>query len=110
MNEILEKLYSTLNDVIPGKVSYGTKGISDDRNYIVYQELNNRTIVFADNKAKVKLAVFQVNLITATKNTEIETKLEVTLYYQGYEFDMLSEYVNEDGSINRVYEIKKEVF
>ena len=111
MQEKLENLFNTLNSVIPGKVSYGTReGLEDDPNYIIYQELSNRTIVYADDKSIAKVATFQVSLITEKKDLSIEDRLEASLYSMGYEFELLSEFINEDGSVNRVYEIKQEVF
>jgi hypothetical protein len=49
-------------------------------------------------------------LITEKKNLGLEEQLEASLYFMGYEFELLSEFVNEDSSVNRVYEIKQEVF
>ncbi len=111
MQENLEELFQTLNRALPGKVSYGTReGLEEDPNYIIYQELNNRTIVYADDKSIAKVATFQVSLITEKKNLLIEEQLEASLYSEGYEFELLSEFINEDGSVNRIYEIKQEVF
>ena len=111
MQEKLEALYETLNSVLPGKVSYGTRvGLEDDPNYIIYQELTNRTIVYADDKLIAKVATFQVSLITEKKDISLEERLEASLYFMGYEYELLSEFINEDGSVNRVYEIKQEVF
>jgi hypothetical protein len=111
MQEKLEALFETLNSVLPGKVSYGTRvGLEDDPNYIIYQELTNRTIVYADDKSIAKVATFQVSLITEKKDLSLEERLEASLYFMGYEYELLSEFINEDGSVNRVYEIKQEVF
>jgi len=111
MQEKLEALFETLNSVLPGKVSYGTRvGLEDDPNYIIYQELTNRTIVYADDKSIAKVATFQVSLITEKKDISLEERLEASLYFMGYEYELLSEFINEDGSVNRVYEIKQEVF
>lgn len=111
MQELLEHLFSTLDSVLPGKVSYGTReGLESDLNYIIYQELSNRSIVYADDVAIAKVSTFQISLITEKKDLLIEERLEATLYFNNYEFDLLSEFVNEDGSVNRVYEIKKEVY
>lgn len=111
MQKKLEALFDTLNSVLPGKVSYGTReGLEEDPNYIIYQELSNRTIVYADDKAIGKVATFQVSLITEKKNLSLEEQLEASLNFAEYEFELLSEFINEDGSVNRVYEIKQEVF
>jgi hypothetical protein len=111
MQEKLEALFDTLNFVLPGKVSYGTRvGLEDDPNYIIYQELTNRAIVYADDRSIAKVATFQVSLITENKDISLEERLEASLYFMGYEYELLSEFINEDGSVNRVYEIKQEVF
>jgi len=110
MQIILENLYQVLESALPGQVSYGTReNINEANDYIVYQEISNRGIVYADDKVQMRIATIQVNLITQKKNLELEERLELYLYLSEYEFQMLSEYTNEDGSINRVYEIKLEV-
>jgi len=111
MQELLEKLFYTLNNALPGKVSYGIRdGLEEEPNYIVYQELNNRGLVYADDQVQAKVSTFQVNLITEKKDLTLEDRLESSFYFNEYEFELLSEFVNEDGSVNRVYEIKQEVF
>jgi hypothetical protein len=110
MKEILESLFTTLNSVLPGQVSYGKKdSIDESDDYIIYQEVSNRGSMYADDKVTMRILTIQLNLITKHKNLDLEEKLEVSLYYGGYEFQMITEYQNEDGSINRVYEIKLEV-
>jgi hypothetical protein len=111
MQEILKQLFTTLDNVLPGKVSYGTRdGIKDESEYIIYQELNNRSIVYADDIAIAKVSTFQVSLITEKKDLILEDRFESSLYFNNYEFELLSEFINEDGSVNRIYEIKMEVF
>ena len=111
MQEKLEALFNTLNSVLPGKVSYGTReGLEKDPNYIIYQEINKRAIVYADDKAVAKVSTFQISLITEKKDLIMEDQLESSLYFNNYEFELLSEFINEDGSANRIYEIKQEVF
>lgn len=111
MQELLERLFTTLSNILPGKVSYGTRdGLEDEPNYIIYQELNNKSIVYADDKALMKISTFQVSLITEKKDLYLEDRFESSLYFNDYEYELLSEFVNEDGSTNRVYEIKQEVF
>jgi len=110
MKELLESLYQTLNSVLPGQVSYGKKeSIDHGDDYIIYQEVSNRGTIYADDYVTMRILTIQINLITKNKNLELEERLEVSLYYGGYEFQMTTEYQNEDGSINRVYEIKLEV-
>lgn len=111
MQELLERLFETLNNVLPGSVSYGTRdSLEEEANYIIYQELNNRGLVYADDQVQAKVSTFQVNLITEKKDLVLEDRLESSFYFNEYEFELLSEFVNEDGSVNRVYEIKQEVF
>jgi len=111
MKDKLETLFNTLDSVLPGKVSYGTRvGLETDPNYIIYQVLSNRSLVHADDQVISKLVTFQVSLITKKKDLVLEERLEVSLYFMGYEFELLSEFVNEDSSVNRIYEIKQEVF
>jgi len=111
MKDKLETLFNTLDSVLPGKVSYGTRvGLETDPNYIIYQVLSNRSLVHADDQVVVKVATFQVSLITKKKDLVLEERLEASLYFMGYEFELLSEFVNEDSSVNRIYEIKQEVF
>lgn len=111
MQEILEKLFTTLDNILPGKVSYGTRdGLEDEPDYIIFQELNNKNILYADDTVIAKVSTFQVSLITEKKDLLLEDRFESSLYFNDYEYELLSEFVNEDGSINRVYEIKQEVF
>ena len=111
MQEQLENLYQVLESVLPGQVTYGTRENIDQVNdYIVYQELSNRGAVYADDRVQVRLSTIQINLVTQKKNLELEERLELYLSLSHYEYQMLSEYVNEDGSITRVYEIKMEDF
>ena len=110
MQAIYEPLYQVLNDVIPGQTSYGKKeNIEQSDNYIVYQEVSNRGSLYADDRVRMRILTIQINLITKEKNLDLEERLEASLSLADYEFQMLSEYQNEDGSINRVYEIKMEV-
>ena len=111
MQELLERLFTTLDNILPGKVSYGTRdGLEEEPNYIIYQELNNKSVLYADDKALLKISTFQVSLITEKKDLLLEDRFESSLYFMDYEFELLSEFINEDGSVNRVYEIKQEVF
>ena len=110
MQAIYEPLYQVLNYVLPEQVSYGIKeSLEQIDNYIVYQEISNRGSLYADDRVHMRILTIQINLITKEKNLNLEERLEVSLSLANYEFQMLSEYQNEDGSINRVYEIKMEV-
>jgi len=111
MQERLENLYQVLESALPGQVTYGTRENIDQVNdYIVYQELSNRGTIYADDKVQLRVATIQINLVMKKKNLELEERLELYLSLSHYEYQMLSEYANEDGSITRVYEIKMEDF
>ena len=108
----LEQIYQILSGVLPGKVTYGTNVVNDDQSdvlpFIVYQEISKRAVTYADNAAAIRIATFQINLVTTDKNPTLEALLEEALYLNGLEFQMITEYMNDDGSVNRVYEIKME--
>ena len=110
----LTKIYQMLNSVLPNKVNYGTNTVDElELNvypYIVYQELSDRAKTYADNRYLVRNITIQINLITKQKDVTIESLLEGTLYQAGYDYQMVTEYVNDDHSVNRVYEIKLEEF
>ncbi|MFA7105706.1 MAG: hypothetical protein WC154_00245 [Candidatus Izemoplasmatales bacterium] len=113
MEEILKEIYKALDTVIPGQVSYGTRQIIDSaivKNYIVYQELSNKGSIYADDEVVMKVITIQVNLITEKKDLVLEERFEASLYLAGYDYQLVSEFQNDDLSINRVYEIKMEVF
>jgi len=111
MQEKLEDLYQVLESVLPGQVFYGTKSsINQSADYIIYQEISNRGKTYADDKVQAREATIQINVVTEKKNLKLEERFELYLGLSNYEFQMLSEFVNEDGSTNRVYEIKLEVF
>lgn len=113
MEETLRELYQVLSTVIPGQVTYGTKQIingSSVKNYIVYQELNNRGTIYADDVVLMKTTTIQINLITEKKNLDLEERFEAALYLASFDYQLVSEFQNDDFSINRVYEIKMEVF
>ena len=112
MPTTLEKIYQILNNVLPGKVSYGTNIVDalavDVLPFIVYQEISDRVQTYADNKTLVRIITYQITLVTEAKNPMIEEQLETALYQAGFNYQMITEYVNEDNSVNRVYEIKQE--
>ena len=56
------------------------------------------------------MKVIQVTLVTSKKDVELEEKLESTLLEYEYTYSLLTETVNSDHSINRVYEIRLEEF
>ena len=76
--------------------------------FIVYQEISDRVQTYADNKSTVRIITYQITLVTESKNPIFEEQLESTLYQSGFNYQMITEYVNDDNSVTRVYEIKQE--
>jgi hypothetical protein len=109
----LELLYQLLNEVVIGKVYYGINQSDEVSHslmpFIVYQEINNRALTYADNQAILRLSTIQITLVTEKKDPLLESKLEQVLGNNGFNYQMVTEYLNSDQSINRVYEIKMEV-
>jgi len=112
MSGFLTQLYQILQTVIPNKVTYGTNIVDatalDVYPYIVYQEISNRATIYADNCPSVRIITYQITLVTEQKDTSLEERLEAALYGLGFNYQMTTEYVIEDNSVNRVYEIKQE--
>ena len=111
MMNFIEHLFQILNTVLPDKVTYGTNTIDDELEvypFIVYQEISDRVQSYADNQSLVRIITYQITLVTKTKDRLIEEQLETALYQSGMNYQMITEFVNEDHSVNRVYEIKQE--
>jgi len=112
MQTNLERIYQTLDGVLHNKVSYGTNvvdvGEASVLPFIVYQEISKRPVSYADDRSIIRVSTIQITLVTENKNQGIEQSLEEALYVNGYNYQMITEYLNDDGSINRVYEIKME--
>lgn len=108
----LEQIFQMLNGVLPNRVTYGTNIVDTNElhiyPFIVYQEISDRAQKFADNKSVVRIITYQITLVTESKEPTIEDQLESALYQSGFNYQMITEYVNEDHSVNRVYEIKQE--
>lgn len=108
----IEQLFQILETVLPNRVSYGTNIVDANEfnvyPFIVYQEISDRVQTYADNKSAVRIITYQITLVTESKNPIIEEQLESALYQSGFNYQMITEYVNDDNSINRVYEIKQE--
>lgn len=108
----LEQLFQALDGVMQNRVTYGTNIVgAEDRHvypFIVYQEIGDRVQTYADNKPAVRIRTFQITLVTESKDPIIEENLETSLYQLGFNYQMITEYVNDDNSVNRVYEIKQE--
>lgn len=112
MSSSLEKIFTILNTVLPDRVTYGTNIVDaatvDVYPFIVYQEISNRSIVVADDRTLVRVITYQITLVTEDKTPILEDTLEEALRAQGYVYEMTTEYVNEDNSVNRIYEIRQE--
>jgi hypothetical protein len=108
----LERIYQILDGVLPGKISYGTNVVDENETdvlpFIVYQEISKRPVSYADDRSVIRVSTVQITLVTENKNQGIEQNLEEVLYLNGYNYQMITEYMNDDGSVNRVYEIKME--
>ena len=107
----LEKLRKTLLSVVP-KVFYATNEYDNEDNaeppFIVFQEISKRASVFAEDKPVFYMSTIQITLVTKKKDPALETKLKTTLLKNGYTPQNLSEFRNEDGSINKIYEVRLE--
>jgi len=108
----IEQLFQILDTVLPNRVSYGTNIVDANEfnvyPFIVYQEISDRVQTYADNKSAVRIITYQITLVTESKNPIIEEQLESALYQSGFNYQMITEYVNDDNSVTRVYEIKQE--
>lgn len=104
----LEKLRNTLLSVVP-KVFYATNEYDNEDNaeppFIVFQEISKRASVFAEDKPVFYMSTIQITLVTKKKDPALETKLKTTLLKNGYTPQNLFEFRNEDGSINKIYEV-----
>lgn len=110
----LSTLYLALNEVLKDKVFYGSNIYDNEDNasmpYIVYQELSKRPASFSDDTPILYKANIQITMVTKKKDRNLEKKLEQTLLKNGFAFSLLSEFKNQDKSLNRVYEITMEEF
>ena len=108
----IEQLFQILDVVLPNRVSYGTNIVDANElhvyPFIVYQEISDRVQTYADNKSAVRIIIYQITLVTESKNPIIEEQLESALNQSGLNYQMITEYVNDDNSVTRVYEIKQE--
>ena len=108
----LEQIFLLLSGILPNKVTYGTNIVDVNEThvypFIVYQEISDRVQTYADNKSAVRIITYQITLVTESKKPIIEEQLESALYQSGFNYQMITEYVNDDNSVTRVYEIKQE--
>lgn len=108
----LEQIFQLLHGVLPNRVTYGTNIVDANElhvyPFIVYQEISDRVQSYADNKSVVRIITYQITLVTESKEPLIEEQLESALHQASFNYQMITEYVNDDYSVNRVYEIKQE--
>jgi signal recognition particle GTPase len=113
MNDLFIRIHAILNSILINKVYYGKNQVDNAQMlqapFIVYNERSNRGIVYSDNHARVRESIIQVTLVTKNKDTVLEDKLENTLIENDIEFQMVTEFINDDNSISRVYEVRMEV-
>lgn len=105
----LEEIYQLLNNVLPNKVFYAVN-VYDNESYaelpyIVYQEISKRAHQFLDDVPYFYYSNIQITLVSKKKDRNLERKLEETFINNNLAYSVISEYHNEDKSINRVYEI-----
>ncbi len=108
----LEELYSILNKTLESKVFYGINVYDNEDNasmpYMVYQEISKKPIGYHDDFPILYQRIIQITLVTKKKDTTLEECLEKALLKNGIFFSVLTETINSDKSVNRIYEIKME--
>ena len=105
----LEEIYQLLNNVLPNKVFYAVN-VYDNESYaelpyIVYQEISKTAHQFLYDVHNFYYSYIQITLVSKKKDRNLERKLEETFINNNLAYSVISEYHNEDKSINRVYEI-----
>jgi hypothetical protein len=109
----LENLRNVLLSVV-SKVYYATNEYDNEDNseppFIVYQETGKRASSFAEDKPVFFTRIVQLTLVSKKKDVSLEKKVEKALLGVGLVPENLSEFHNEDGSINKVYEVRLEEF
>lgn len=110
-DNILEYVYSFLNEVLPDKVYYSLN-ITERINlpFIVYQEISKKSPLYADDEYVFKRRVIQITLITKSKQIEIERRLENKFTENDIDYILVSEFFINEVGLHRVYEIKMEEF
>lgn len=107
----LINLYNQLLEIFPNKVFYTHYVTSQVKMpYLIYQELNKKSSVYADDFYLYKTSTVQITLVMDKKDLQIEKQLEDGLTLKGVEYQMISEYLGPDKTLHRIYEIKMEEF
>lgn len=106
----LDELFTLLNSVLPNKVFYGSNiydnGDNSSMPFIVYEEINKRPIGYHDDSPIIYERTIQITLVSKRKSVVLENALEKNMTNTHLNYSLISEFFNEDRSINRVYEIK----
>lgn len=109
----LKGLRALLQRVVP-KVYYAFNAHDNedviDPPFILYQEISKRAPDYAEDRPLYFIRVVQITLISKTKDVELEAKLEKELLKHRLVPNSLYEFRNDDGSINKIYEVRLEVF
>lgn len=109
MKEIKD-LFNELNKMLPNRVFYGvnveTNTDTVELPFIVYQEIKRKNTTFIDDQPLIKESVIQISLLTTNKDTVLEKLLEDKLEISGFNYTLVSEFLNLDLSFVRVYEVK----
>lgn len=108
----LDGLFSILSSAMPGRVFYGSNvydsgGVAPPP-YAVYQEVGARAPLYADDSPVYRSSSVQITLVTRNKDPAAERALEGALERNGLRFALISESVDPDESVARVYETRLE--
>jgi len=109
---MLERIYNLLEKVAKGHVSYALnvneQMSTNEKPFIVYQEISNRPLAYADDLSLIREHIFQITLVTEKKDIVQENALAEEFVKNDLNYSIASEFRNDDGSISVVYEVKME--
>lgn len=110
----LENLKAILESITPTFYgSYSPSMVEEElSNFIVFTRINSSFKTYFDDREAIRVTHYQVNLITIDSKTmdTLSKKLEETLKQNDISFTLTSEYINDNDTINTVYEIEMEEF
>lgn len=102
-------LYQVLNQVLENKVYYALSiKESIELPIVVYQELKNKSKLFADDSYIFRESTIQITLITKDKNLRLEKALEDKLKENDINYQLVNEFYLNKSGLYRIYEIKME--
>jgi len=81
---------------------------SEDTNklpYIVFQIISKKPIT-SDDTVLINKVEYQISLVTRKRNEALIVKFEQTLLEREFIPTLISSYMNDDYSINRVYKVE----